>query len=309
MAVELRQIRVCLEVARHQAIRRAAGTLNIDEAAVSRTVRSLEDALGVSIFERFSGGVRVTDAGQRFLQDAQAAIDLIDRATANAGSAGRGEIGMLRLGMVWSAAAGRAHELITRFRDALPGVGLTLTERPAVDLATALLNRSLDVALLIGDLLPRNLSLHRLWSERLYFAVSALEPEREAVGWDLLASRSLLLTAAEDPNSVQRLAFEDGGPKFQTQPHNCSREGILGLVALGAGVAVTCESATLIPVPGVRFKPIQAEHAQCTVCAAWLDENDNPALRRFISLIRRRYPSVRRGSVRSPDPMAYSLPA
>ena len=290
MSIELRCIRLFLEVARHGAIRRAAGTLGLDEAAVSRTVKSLEDRLGVSLFERFSGGVRITGAGEIFLREGQAAIDIIDRAVANAGAAGRGETGAVRLGTVWSAAAGPANMLITEFLSKHPSVSIALTEQGPIHLANALLDRSIDLALLVGDLLPRSLSRHALWEEKLFFAVSVDAPLPRIVDWSLLVDRPLLVSASEDGNMLQRLVYNAGGPRLHVQAHDCSREAVLGLVASGAGMAITCESATLIPIPRVRFERIDAPHSVCTVCAAWLPENDNPALRRFISLIKTRYP-------------------
>ncbi len=309
VSIELRHIRICIEVARHGAIRRAASSLNIDEAAVSRTIKNMEDTLGVSLFERYSGGIRITDAGRNFLADVQPAVETIRRATANAGAAGRGESGRLQLGVVWSAAAGPSHTLISDYRLALPAVALALTEDGSTELANALLDRSLDVALLVGDLFPRSLSHHPLWDERLHFAVSSAAPSPESPGWDLLASRPLLIATSEDSNMLQRLAYRDGGPRFQIELQDCSREGVLGLVAAGVGAAIVCESATLIPIPGVRFEPIDAPHGVCAVCAAWLPENDNPALRRFISLIKTRYPIQPRSAATGARPTSRPIDA
>ena len=56
-----------LLVADHLSFRGAAAALGIRQSAVSRRVRALEDELGVSLFERHHTGVRVTNAGARFL--------------------------------------------------------------------------------------------------------------------------------------------------------------------------------------------------------------------------------------------------
>jgi len=63
-----------LLVGEHLSFRRVATVLGVRQSAVSRRVRELEDELGVSLFERHHAGVRVTNAGARFLQDARAAL-------------------------------------------------------------------------------------------------------------------------------------------------------------------------------------------------------------------------------------------
>ncbi|HEX4095160.1 MAG TPA: hypothetical protein VHX64_00460, partial [Caulobacteraceae bacterium] len=109
-------------------------------------------------------------------------------------------------------------------------------------------------------------------------------------GWDVLEKAVLLVGAWNDWDFLQRTAFRAGGPRFNVREHGCSRDGILGLVAAGAGIAVVSESTTLIPFPGVGFTAIDDPNAHCEVRAAWLNENDNPALRQFLSLMRSLYP-------------------
>ena len=86
--------------------------LGIRQSAVSRHVRALEDHLGVSLFERYRTGVRVTNAGARFLQQAREALAQLDQASKLAGAAGRGAAGQLRIGIVSSMGAGFLRELI-----------------------------------------------------------------------------------------------------------------------------------------------------------------------------------------------------
>ena len=47
----------------------AAGALGMKVSSVSRHVRDFEDDLGISLFERTTSGVRLTDAGSKFLDD------------------------------------------------------------------------------------------------------------------------------------------------------------------------------------------------------------------------------------------------
>src|SRR3546814_6373968 len=68
--VNLRQLRYFVAVARQLHVGHAAGALGLRQPTLSRQIRSLEDALGVSLFERHRAGMRLTAAGRDFLQGA-----------------------------------------------------------------------------------------------------------------------------------------------------------------------------------------------------------------------------------------------
>lgn len=65
--VDWRALRIALQVARTQSIKRAAENLNLTESTVSRYVGSLEEHLGFFLFERSSTGMKLTRAGIRLM--------------------------------------------------------------------------------------------------------------------------------------------------------------------------------------------------------------------------------------------------
>ena len=67
--IDLVSVRQALLVAEHLSFSRAAQVVGVQQSAVSRRVRALEDQLGVSLFERDFTGVRLTEAGRRFLEE------------------------------------------------------------------------------------------------------------------------------------------------------------------------------------------------------------------------------------------------
>ncbi len=64
-----------LAVARHRSFASAARHLGVSTSALSQSVRQLEARLGVTLLTRTSRTVALTDAGQRLLEDAGAAVD------------------------------------------------------------------------------------------------------------------------------------------------------------------------------------------------------------------------------------------
>lgn len=69
--VELSDLRKFVAISETGGFRRAATQLGIQQSAISRRVRYVEETLGVSLFERHSSGVRLTIAGMRLLREAR----------------------------------------------------------------------------------------------------------------------------------------------------------------------------------------------------------------------------------------------
>lgn len=72
----------CFEaVGRHQALKAAAAELHVTPAAVSQQIGKLEQALGLSLFERHARGLRLTSEGSEYLRDVQHALSHVALAT------------------------------------------------------------------------------------------------------------------------------------------------------------------------------------------------------------------------------------
>lgn len=70
-------------VGRLGGIRKAAESLNLDHAVVSRHIRSLEEWLGISLFHRSAGRVRLTDTGLHYHGRVSGAVVELASATAS----------------------------------------------------------------------------------------------------------------------------------------------------------------------------------------------------------------------------------
>jgi len=76
----LNAVRAFLAAARRQSFTLAAVDLHVTHGAISRQVKTLEDFLGVALFERRVRQVRLTAAGQQFLAEAGPALDQVTAA-------------------------------------------------------------------------------------------------------------------------------------------------------------------------------------------------------------------------------------
>lgn len=78
----LRAVRSFVAAARYQSFTRAAESLCVTQAAISRQVKELEEHLGTSLFERVGRSVRLTTAGSIFFEAAQLSFLNIAQAAA-----------------------------------------------------------------------------------------------------------------------------------------------------------------------------------------------------------------------------------
>jgi LysR family transcriptional regulator, glycine cleavage system transcriptional activator len=83
--------------ARHLSFTRAADELSVTPGAVSQQVKSLERALGITLFRRLPRSLVLTDEGEAYLPAIKSAFDIISKATESTAPALRGR--ELRLGV------------------------------------------------------------------------------------------------------------------------------------------------------------------------------------------------------------------
>jgi len=287
--VKLVSISHALLVAEHLSFSRAAQVLGIHQSAVSRRVRALEDKLGVSLFERDVSGVRLTEAGRRFLDRSRSALAEIDHAVKGAANAGCGAEGAIRIGILSSLSGGFVRELLRTYRETHPAIAIDIVDGSASEHLARISERLLDIAFVTGTLSAPHCDTAVLWEARVF----AVLPERhrladeDKVGWEALTNEHFIVSrdAPEIHDFVvRRVAALGHSPSVER--FDVGRETLMHLVALGFGISFISEAGTAACYPEVVFRPLAIADDMLPYSAVWLPGNDNPALRRFLSLAR-----------------------
>lgn len=78
------------------------------------------------------------------------------------------------------------------------------------------------------------------------------------------------------------------GHQPTVERHHVGRETLMILVGLGLGISLISEAGSAPSYPGVVFQPLADGDNLLPFSALWAPDNDNPALRRLISLARKR---------------------
>ena len=98
--MDLRQLRQFVAVAEERSFRRAAERLHVSQPPLTVTVQRLEAEVGVQLLDRNRHGVRLTPAGEAFLEEARCTLAHAQLAVEIAQRAASGKVGTLRLSFV-----------------------------------------------------------------------------------------------------------------------------------------------------------------------------------------------------------------
>ena len=165
-SIKLRQLRYFLAAAEHGSFRKARVALAVQESSISRSIRDLEDQLGVSLFQRHSGGVLLTLAGQRFSHQARVAMQHLGEGAKDVGAIGRSDSGHIQVGIFSPLASGFLCNLFQAYDADRPGVRVDFSDGlPSEHVAAVRLNQ-LDVAFITRTAEYVGFESTLLWSDR-----------------------------------------------------------------------------------------------------------------------------------------------
>ncbi|MGM0982716.1 MAG: LysR substrate-binding domain-containing protein [Pseudomonadota bacterium] len=124
----------------------AAQRLHVTQSAISRQVRHLEEQLGVVLFERRPGQLRLTEAGRRLLPALSTSFDRIALTVRDLASPT--DLTRLRVNVPPTLASRWLVPRLDDLQRRYPSLSLTLTTREVDDLAA---DSALDAAIRFGD--------------------------------------------------------------------------------------------------------------------------------------------------------------
>ncbi|MBN8968148.1 MAG: LysR family transcriptional regulator [Rhizobiales bacterium] len=315
MSIELKHLRYAEAAERCGSFRRAAESLAVKQSNLSRRIRSLEDQLGVRLFERTNGGARPTPAGRDFLHRARRILEELQTLTDGAKAVGRGEAGHITIGFYTSLSTGNLRASLVEYARRFPQVEINTVEGSRSRLCGGIQSGTIDVAIVTGEPASDCGRSMVLWSERIIVALPEDHPlaPNEIIYWTDLKRERFLLSERDPGPEIQEILIAklaSSGDFLDVVRHDVSSENIKSLVGAGRGVSLMCEACMGASYAGVVYREARDGNGATRIgyCAYWKECNDNPALRNFIRLLEERCPPVasgngpRGGVSRTPDP-------
>ncbi|MFI5614851.1 LysR family transcriptional regulator [Amycolatopsis sp. NPDC051903] len=281
MDLELRHLRCLVAIVDTGTFTDAAIELGVSQAAVSRTLLSLESALGVRLLHRTSRSITPTTAGVQVLARARhllaEADDLVREATTGHTR--------LRIGHAWSAMGRHTAEFQRRWAERHPDVELLLVR---TNTATGGLAEGLcDLAVVRTAIDTRRFAHAVVGHEARYCAMAADDPlaRRRTVTLAELSSRVLVIDRRTGTTTT------DLWPE-ETRPHVEPTHDIddwLAAIATGRCVGVTPHSTvTQYRRDGIAYRRVR-DAAPVPVQLVWRSHDPHPATHAAVALLSELY--------------------
>jgi DNA-binding transcriptional LysR family regulator len=143
--MELQQLRYFVSTARAQHMSRAAAEHHVAQPSLSKSIRLLETELGVDLFERTGGGVRLNAFGRAFLRHVEKAFKALAdgrHEIEDMVSVRRDELVVSAVSLFWAAG------LFISFSEMTPAVRFRLYQRTQAEMIQQLERRKVDLCLM-----------------------------------------------------------------------------------------------------------------------------------------------------------------
>lgn len=301
--MDLRDFEAFVAVAEELHFGRAAARLHMAQPPLSNRISGLERELGLTLFQRSTRNVALTDEGERLLVPARRVLNQVATFRDAAGAIVSGEEGRVRIGFAGASSQRALPLLANAVRRSHPGIDLDLQSQTYVYSAfDKLATGELDLAFVRIPITRPELRHRIVEIERVLLAMPAEHhlAERDSVRLEELAEDGFV-SLPETSRSMLRatmysMCLSAGFPPriAQVAPDSST---VLALVAAGAGVTITLSSVCPVQSVGIVYKPIDGTGPSHLFAAlAWRADNASPALQRVLEI----------GRVALPTPDLYS---
>ncbi|MDH4052584.1 MAG: LysR family transcriptional regulator, partial [Rubrivivax sp.] len=157
-----KSLRYAMEVARVGSVQGAAKTLSLSASAIDRQILLLEDDLGVPLFERMPGGMRLTAAGEIVIVLARRWRTDIDHIGLQIKQLQGVDQGRLKLAAMDSHTNGFLPLFVARLARQYPRIQLEIDILSTDQAVAALVEGTIDIAVAFNVKAQRE--LHLAWS-------------------------------------------------------------------------------------------------------------------------------------------------
>lgn len=291
------QIKYFVTAAETRSFTKTAAHYHISQTAVTQQIQTLEEDLGVELFDRTNRPISLTPAGKIFLVDAKAILERINHSMNRVQEASVGFVGTLRIGYIKGYERSNLSNTLRAFHEQYPNVLITCYRCDTDTLASGLANGEYDViftwdstelskdAYTETHMIERSPIMVALYNShpfarRTYLRRSELKNEN-----------ILFMTHSRDADSAGDRYFFDLYHKAGYKPNILFRsndmESIFMMVAAEEGVSIMPHyvTAKLNNADNIVFVPMAGDDEKVEVIVAWSKEDRNPVLQRFTHFI------------------------
>lgn len=292
-----RQLQAVLAVGEYGSFIAAASRLRISQPALTRTIKRVETALGVRLFERTTRHVVITTAGREFAAVAERMLNDLRITVRSIREVAEEQRGRLSIASIMSVASGALPLLLAAYRADRPGIEISVTEGVHGSVIEAVRSGAADLGLTYVDELPDAISGEALQRETFCLVVPRRHrlAGRRGVALDELRDEPMVALPSDSRTrrTIDAAASVAGLPL--RQPVTVSQFAtLMGCVRAGVGLAVVPTGATgLFLGSDLRAIPVAKPKLTRRLGIVLLREREpSPSAAGFLALARRSWPKA-----------------
>lgn len=293
--LKLRQLTYFIAVAEELSFRRAAERLFITQPPLSRQIKILEDALGTPLFERDRQGVRLTEAGHGFLADARSLLRESEQVMVRFKPKPAGAKLVLTLGITTVIDVGLFAGVDVEFEKICPGVRVIVKPQISAHSIRDLNQGTIDVAVIGLPSRADGLVVEHLCDDPLVACIASNHPsakKRRVSILDLQHDNLFWFDRKLNPAYYDycQQVFKRVGFNPRRIPEPVDHHVLLGLIAVGQGIALVPRSLNSMTRKGVVFKEvIEGDQLCIRIGAAYQPMRSSPAILSLVEMLKARF--------------------
>ncbi|MBD2058147.1 LysR family transcriptional regulator [Oculatella sp. FACHB-28] len=284
--MEFRQLKYFIAVAEELHFGRAAESLHLSQPALSKQIQALEDGLQIQLLERTKHWVKLTAAGQKFLETARRILRDVDEGIQVTRQVAEGQIGKVRIGLTEATLFCLGTSILKRCRE-YPQVDLILVSGGTEAHVESLRTHQIDIGFVYLPIREPALQVDLLYEENYVAALPTAHrlAKQKQIPLQALADEPLIFY----PRSLAPVLYtnfikscEQAGFVPNVVQEAELAQTRLGLAAAGAGITFVLEDMQNLNAKGVIYRPLIGDFPRLKLAIARRQTETSPVVLEFL---------------------------
>lgn len=247
--MDFRQLQYMLKVAEEKSFSKAAQKLFIAQPSLSQYIQKLEQQLGVELFDRTTIPLRLTFAGELYIETAKKILDLKDQLSQQMEDIANLKKGRLTIGLSAFRTTYIMPRVLPSFHAQFPGIEVVLVEGTSSELSDLALKGSTDITVMTLPVQENLFNYESIFTEEILVAIPQNHPVKAKADyslgnnffpkinlWSLREEPFILLKQHQKLHQIADYLCAQAGFKPHIILESESIEAAHALVAAGMGV-------------------------------------------------------------------------
>lgn len=285
--MDLQKIKYFLALSEQLHYWKTAEKVSITQSALSRQIQSLENELGLQLFERNKRNVKLTPAGNFLKEKWTVELSELEYIHQFAKQIHLGERGTITIAHPDSISASVMPEILEKITRLFPQLQIKLVQVLYENQLEFLKNYKIDLAITRDINSAAGIKSKKLYSDNLALVVPIDHPfnNLEDLSTESLKQQKFILPTKDEGSSYSEIIqalFKHYDFIPDVFLHSEFGSTIIALVRQGLGIAILPDSYLHHQSPGIRFIPLPLK---TDIYINWRADDHNPVLSNILNLI------------------------